>query len=135
MHFLIWITHMIYAEAIQIRSCTSHARRAYRVRCGGAQSCRFPLAAAAALLGVTGQPESNFGRMFLRSWSRGDGSRRLRRRRRCRVALIITGGRFRSRSYLSTAFIVRGWVITSVRHRDTGVERVFRPASGMGAHR
>ena len=70
---------------------------------------------------------------FSRSRSRDDGVRCLRRRRRCRVALIITGGRFRPRCYISTVFIVCGWAITSPRHRDTGVERAFCSASGMGA--
>ena len=70
---------------------------------------------------------------FSRSWSRADDVRCLCRRRRCRVALIITGGRFRPRCYISTVFIVCGWAITSPRHRDTGVERAFSSASGMGA--
>ena len=70
---------------------------------------------------------------FSRSRSRADDVRCLRRRRRCRVALIITGGRFRPRRYISTVFIVCGWAITSPRHRDTGVERAFSSAFSMGA--
>ena len=101
----------------------------------GPQSCRFRKALGRCR-GAVGRDRA-VGEQhrpdFSRFRSRADGVRCLRRRRRCRVALIITGGRFRPRCYISTVFIVCGWAITSPCHRDTGVERAFSSASGMDA--
>ena len=110
-----------------------HRLEGRRVR--APRSCRF-LAALGRCRGAVGRDRAageQYRPDFSRSRSRADDVRCLCRRRRCRVALIITGGRFRPRCYISTVFIVCGWAITSPRHRDTGVERAFSSASGMGA--
>ena len=85
----------------------------------GPQSCRF-LAAAAALLGVTDRATGEQSWPdFSMSGSRGDGSRCLRRCRRCRIAptTSVCGLRFRCR-YLLTI----GRARTQDEYRSTQIE-------------
>ena len=64
---------------------------------------------------AAGERWSSLGRIFFRRPSRADGAGCLRRRRRCRLALIITVIGFRRRCYLSTTFNVHGWGLTRSR--------------------
>ena len=69
----------------------------------GPRSCRFrtALGRCRAAVGRDRAVGEQHRPDFSRSWSRADDVRCLCRRRRCRVALIITGGRFRPRCYIS----------------------------------
>ena len=108
--------------------------RAWRIggiRCGGpgaSGSCRQLLAAVAALLGVTGQPESNRGRNF-----RGPGvvvivlDACVAADAVASLPTFVDSGSDVGRCYLSTAFIVHGWAIMSLVLRDTGVKGASGP--------